>query len=317
MIDDTVIENFLDGISKKSLLAIVGPTASGKSSLAVRLARELDGEVVSCDSMQIYRGMDIGTAKATVEEMQGVPHHMIDVVSPDEPFSCADYTVMARAAIDDVLSRGKMPILCGGTGLYLESAVFDRTMESPPSDDAVRAELEQRDPDENYAELLAVDPDSAAAIHKNNKKRVIRALEIYRISGVTKSEWDRRSTRSPSPYDTRIVVLDPTDRERLYERIDRRVDQMFEAGLVDEVRRLGVDEHSTAGQAIGYKELSSALSGKCSISGAAEEIKKASRNYAKRQLTWFKRYKNALHIDPFDNDETEAFVKILLTKFAR
>lgn len=311
------IEKFLDGISRKSLIAIVGPTASGKSSLAVRLAATLDGEVISCDSMQIYRGMDIGTAKATVEEMQGIPHHMIDVASPDAPFSCADYTVMARAAIDDVLSRGKMPIICGGTGLYLESAVFDRTMESPPSDDVIREELEKRDPDENYAELLIVDPDSAAAIHKNNKKRVIRALEIYRISGVTKSEWDRRSTRLPSPYDTRIVVLDPTDRERLYERIDERVDRMFEAGLVDEVRRLGLDERSTAGQAIGYKELSSALYGKCSISDAAEQIKKASRNYAKRQLTWFKRYKDALHIDPFDTDTVEKFVKILLTKLAR
>lgn len=309
--------DFLEGITKESVLAVVGPTASGKSSLAVRIAKEVDGEIISCDSMQVYRGMDIGTAKATKDEMQGIPHHLIDIVSPNEPFSCADYTVAARAATDDVISRGKMPIFCGGTGLYLESAVFDRTMTSPPSDPLLRQMLEERSIDENYAELLSVDPESAAAIHKNNKKRVIRALEIYRLSGITKSEFDRISSEMPSRYDTRIVVLDCSDREYLYRRIDDRVDKMIADGLALEVRRLSLDKNTTAGQAIGYKELSAALCGECTIEKAIADIKQASRNYAKRQITWFKRYKNALHLDICDPESIDDFVKLLLKKTAR
>lgn len=309
--------DFLEGITKDSVLAVVGPTASGKSSLAVRIAKEVDGEIISCDSMQVYRGMDIGTAKATKDEMQGIPHHLIDIVSPNEPFSCADYTVAARAATDDVLSRGKMPILCGGTGLYLESAVFDRTLTSPPSDPLLRQMLEERDIDENYAELLSVDPESAAAIHKNNKKRVIRALEIYRLSGVTKSEFDRMSGEMPSRYDTRIVVLDCSDREYLYSRIDDRVDKMIADGLVDEVRRLNLDKNTTAGQAIGYKELSAALCGECTVEKAIDDVKQASRNYAKRQITWFKRYKNALRLDICNPESIDDFVKLLLKKTVR
>lgn len=309
--------DFLEGITKDSVLAVVGPTASGKSSLAVRIAKEVDGEIISCDSMQVYRGMDIGTAKATKDEMQGIPHHLIDIVSPSEPFSCADYTVAARAATDDVLSRGKMPIFCGGTGLYLESAVFDRTMTSPPSDPLLRQMLEERDIDENYAELLSVDPESAAAIHKNNKKRVIRALEIYRLSGITKSEFDRMSGEMPSRYDTRIVVLDCSDREYLYRRIDDRVDKMIADGLVNEVRGLSLDKNTTAGQAIGYKELSAALCGECTVEKAIDDVKQASRNYAKRQITWFKRYKNALRLDICDPESIDDFVKLLLKKTAR
>ncbi len=305
-------EHFFDGLNSRSVIAVVGPTASGKSSLSVRIASEIGGEIVSCDSMQVYRGMNIGTAKITPEEMMGIPHYLIDVADPDAPFSCADYTVLARAAIDDIISRGKIPILCGGTGLYLESAVYDRTMESPGGDAEIRAELDARSNDENYSELLEVDPESAAAIHKNNRKRVIRALEIYRVSGISKSEWDRKSKINSSGYDARIAVLDASDREFLYKRADSRVDKMMSDGLLEEVRSLSLNPASTAGQAIGYKELEIYLDGGCTLDEAIENIKRASRNYIKRQITWFKRYKSAYRIDICDPDSADNFVKLLL-----
>lgn len=304
--------DFFSERRSNTVLAVVGPTASGKSSLAMQLAEGLGGEIVCCDSMQIYRGMDIGTAKDSPEERQRIPHHLIDIVDPGTPFSCSQYAEAARAAINDILGRGKLPILCGGTGLYLESAVFDRTMTSPGEDAAVRSTLEERSDEENYAELSAVDLISAAAIHPNNRKRVIRALEIYRISGVPKSEWDRRSKDLASGYDARILVLTASDRSFLYDRIDRRVDRMLEEGLLDEVRRLRLSPESTAGQAIGYKELSDCLWGDGELDDAVEKIKRASRNYAKRQITWFKRYPDACTVDICNENECRNIVKLLL-----
>lgn len=273
---------------KIPLLCITGPTASGKSALAVRLAQLLGGEVVSCDSMQIYRGMDIGTAKPTAEEMCGVPHHMIDIVSPDEDYSCGRYASEAAEVIRDIASRGALPIVCGGTGLYLDSLIRATEHADAPSDPSLRESLLARDGLELHAELAAIDSESAAAIHPNNKRRVARAIEIYRITGRTKTEWDRQSHDAPSPYDASVVALGYLDRELLYRRIHVRVDEMFERGLCDEVSRLGLDAESTAGAAIGYKEVGAYLRGECSEEQAEEAVKLATTRYAKRQLSWLR-----------------------------
>lgn len=307
-----MVSDFFAGRQPNTVLAVVGPTATGKSALGLRLAVGLGGEIISCDSMQIYRGMDIGTAKPTPQERAAVPHHLIDAADPDTPFSCADYAVLARAAIADIQSRGRLPILVGGTGLYLESAVWNRTLESPGGDPALRARLESRPAGENYARLAELDPDSAAAIHPNNRGRVIRALEIVLTTGIPKSEWDRRSRENAPGYDTRILVLTASDREVLYRRIDARVDRMMEQGLADEARRLRLNPGSTAGQAIGYKELNEWLEGRESLQTAVDRIKQASRNYAKRQITWFKRYPGALICDICDPAGMEDIVKLLL-----
>jgi len=289
---------------KPKLIAVVGPTASGKTELSLQLAEALDGEILSCDSMQIYRGMDIGTAKPSPEERRGIPHHLIDIVSPDEAFSCADYKRVAEGAIRDVLSRGKTPIFCGGTGLYLD-AVLTVSDFSPTVPEGLREKLQKEDPDALWEELLAVDPEAAASMHKNNLKRVIRALEIYRGTGKTKTEWDRLSRQSESPYDTLIVGLDYQSRQTLYDRIDRRVDLMLEQGLAEEAKALALDRSSTAGQAIGYKELYLWLDGLLSREEAIELLKKNTRHYAKRQLTWFRRNDNTLWFYP-DTGEREA-----------
>jgi len=288
---------------KPKLIAVVGPTASGKTALSLRLAEALDGEILSCDSMQIYRGMDIGTAKPSPEERRGIPHHLIDIVSPEEAFSCADYKRLAEGAIRDVLSRGKTPIFCGGTGLYLD-AVLTVSDFSPTVPEGLREELQQEDPDALWEELLAVDPEAAATMHKNNRKRVIRALEIYRGTGKTKTEWDRLSRQSESPYDTLIIGLDYQSRQTLYDRIDRRVDLMLEQGLIEEVQALALDRSSTAGQAIGYKELYRWLDGLLPREEAIELLKKNTRHYAKRQLTWFRRNRDTLwfYLDTGDRE---------------
>lgn len=280
--------------NKIKLLAVVGSTASGKSALAVELAKHLNGEVVSCDSMQIYRRMNIGTAKPTQEEQGGIAHHLIDFVEPDVPFSCADYVDCAANTVREIASRGKLPILCGGTGLYLD-AFLRGGFEETESDPKIREELflyaETHGNEALYAELERVDPESAAAIHPNNVKRVVRALEIYRTTGLTKTETDRRSLSLESPYDATVLGLRYADRAVLYERIDRRVDAMLEAGLLEETRALlseGVfEKNGTAAQAIGYKELLGYLSGKETLEDAVESLKRATRRYAKRQMTWF------------------------------
>ena len=273
---------------KIPLLCITGPTASGKSALAVRLAQLLGGEVVSCDSMQIYRGMDIGTAKPTEAEMCGVPHHMIDIVAPSEDYSCGRYAYEAAKVIKDIASRGALPIVCGGTGLYLDSLITATEHADAPSDPAMREELLARDAQSLHDELSEIDAESAAAIHPNNKRRVARAIEIYRITGRTKSEWDRRSHDTPSPYDASVVALGYLDRELLYRRIRMRVDEMFDRGLCDEVCSLDLDPDSTAAAAIGYKEVGTYLRGECTEEQAREAVKLATTRYAKRQLSWLR-----------------------------
>ena len=304
---------------KKKIISVVGPTASGKSALALELAKRYDGEIVSCDSMQIYREMNIGTAKPTAQEMLEVRHHMIDIVEPETSFSCEDYALLAAEAIDDICSRGKLPIVCGGTGLYLDTLL--RGGSSAPSIDTsdIRAKLCARAEAEGimplYEELKAVDPESAQAIHPNNEKRVIRALEIYLAMGKPKSELDKLSASTDSVYDATVVCLAYKNRQILYDRIDRRVDQMLSEGLVEETVKLlerGVFEaNKTAAQAIGYKELFSYLRGDESKDVAVENLKRVTRKYAKRQITWFsaKSYVTPIFMD--DENEIKSFEEIV------
>ncbi|MBQ8718708.1 MAG: tRNA (adenosine(37)-N6)-dimethylallyltransferase MiaA [Clostridia bacterium] len=271
---------------KPRVLAVVGATASGKTALSIALAKALGGEVISFDSMQVYRGMDIGTATPTVEEMDGVPHHLINVREVCESYSCADFVAMARPLIEDMTSRGVLPVLCGGA---YESA--------PPSDPQLRERLmaEAAEPDGKmrlWERLRAVDPDSAAATHPNNVKRVVRALEIYLCCGKSKTELDRESRTGELCYDATVIGLQYDNREILYDRIDRRVDIMMADGLLDEVAALAQADvfsiNPTAAQAIGYKELLGYLRGSCTLEQAVADLKLATRHYAKRQLTWFR-----------------------------
>lgn len=292
------------------VFAIVGPTAVGKSALAIKLAKKYNGEIISCDSMQIYRGMDIGTAKPTYKEMDGVPHHLIDIREPNENFSCAEYQTLAKNIINDIIKRGKTPIFCGGTGLYLDSVIEISSFASTASSEEYRLELE------NYAKengalalhslLKEVDPESAEAIHPNNQVRVIRALEIYKCTGEKKSELDKKSRELPPPYDSCVLFLNCKDRDALYGRIDTRVDQMISQGLLSEAMSLWekglLKEEYTSYGAIGYKELIPYFEGSATIEEATDNLKLATRHYAKRQLTWFARHKNyhTIYVDAED-----------------
>ena len=276
-----------------SILCLAGPTASGKTALAVELAKELDGEVVSCDSMQVYRRMDIGTAKPSREEMQGIPHHMIDVAEPDEDFSVSRYCAMAAPIVDDIVARGKTAIIAGGTGLYMDSLIRGNDFAPFPST-GVRERLEAEADEVGLPAMLArlreIDPDTADRV--SDRKRVLRALEVYLETGETITEHNRKTRLIPPKYTPLWLGLDFADRGELYRRIDKRVDIMLEMGLMEEIRSLldsGIPEKCTAMQAIGYKEFVNALEGREPLSQAAEEVKKASRHYAKRQLTWFRR----------------------------
>ncbi len=279
---------------KEKIIAIAGPTASGKTALSVELASIYGGEIVSCDSMQIYKEMNIGTAKPTIKERRGIPHYMIDEVEIGESFSVVRYAEKAREYIDDILSRGKTPILVGGTGLYLDSVINNTAFSEAQSDEKYRSELyeiAQKEGNEAVHKMLCeIDPASAEKIHANNLRRVIRALEIYKTTGKTMTRVNEESKREPI-YDALIIGLS-LERELLYERINRRVDVMLEEGLLKEVEKilaLGVDKGKTAMQAIGYKELIEYKEGKVTFSEAVENIKRESRRYAKRQLTWFRR----------------------------
>lgn len=281
-------------MNKPKILCVVGPTASGKTDYAVELALKCGGEVVSCDSMQIYKHMDIGTAKPTADEMKGIKHHMIDIIEPNESFSVARFSEMARECIDDILLRGKMPVLCGGTGLYFDSTINNINFIQMDTDEEYRKYLESAAKEFGneyvYKILKRVDEESAESIHPNNLKRVIRALEIYKTTGKKKSELDKEQLSEPL-YEPEITGL-MRDREVLYDRINKRVDIMMEKGLVEEVSELikmGIDTEATSMQAIGYKEIIEYLDGKTSLSDAVDKIKRESRRYAKRQLTWFKR----------------------------
>ena len=279
-----------------NIICIAGPTASGKTALAVELAKFTGGEVVSCDSMQIYRHMDIGTAKPTREEMDGVVHHMLDVAEPWEDFSVSRYCAMASPIVDDILARRKTAIIAGGTGLYMDSLIKGNDFAPFPST-GVRERLEAQADAEGMEAMQAlletIDPEAAARIH--DRKRLIRALEVYYETGETITEHNRKTQAIPPRYDPLWLGLDFADRQELYSRIDLRVDIMLQQGLVEEIRNLlnsGIPEKCTAMQAIGYKEFVAALRENGSIAQAAEEVKKASRHYAKRQLTWFRRNSN-------------------------
>ena len=278
------------------IIAVAGPTASGKSALALELCKRLDGELISLDSMQIYRGLDIGTAKPTKAEQAEVRHHMIDICEPTENFSAAEFAERAHKVIADVQSRGKRAVLCGGTGLYLDTVLGRLDFGAIESDEKLRGELiafaEKNGADALHERLREIDPQAAEKIHKNNVRRVARAIEIYELTGKTKTEHDREAI-SDSPYESLIIGLDYDDREVLYNRINRRVDAMIEAGLEGEVRSLVsrglLSAESTAGQAIGYKEMLGYIAGDCSLGDAVEKIKLGTRRYAKRQLTWLRR----------------------------
>ena len=278
------------------ILVITGPTASGKTALAVELAKRHNGEVVSADSMQIYRRMDIGTAKPTETEKQGVPHHMLDVAEPEEDFSVAWYVEMAAACVEDVFSRGKLPILAGGTGLYIASLLSGRTFAAFDGSSPIRGELEERYAREGgqalLNELAGVDPETAARLHPNDGKRIVRALEVWLTTGKTITRHNEETRALPPRYDALTLTLDFERREDMWDRIDRRVDRMMADGLEAEVRALldsGVSRRCTAMQAIGYKELVPAVSGELTAAEAAAQIKLRSRQYAKRQRTWFRR----------------------------
>ena len=304
---------------KKKIIAVVGPTASGKSALALALAKEYNGVIVSCDSMQVYKRMNIGTAKPTEAEMLEVPHRMIDIIEPTESFSCEDYVRRAALEIDDIVSSGRLPIVCGGTGLYLDALL--RGGNSSPSFDTatIREELILRASREGissiYDELMLVDPESALAIHPNNEKRVIRALEIYLATGKKKSELDRLSKTVESPYDSTVIALSYSNRDLLYSRINRRVDEMISEGLVEETRSLseeGVFEaNKTAAQAIGYKELFGYIDGRETLVDAIENLKQATRRYAKRQITWFSAKDYVIPLQADDVEGQKTFEKIV------
>ena len=281
---------------KPNILVICGPTASGKTALSVALAQLLNGEVVSADSMQIYRRMDIGTAKPTVEEMAGVPHHMIDVADPEENFSVARYVSMAVPIVDDIQARGKLPIIAGGTAHYIDNLIAGREFAPFEEDGALRETLQTRAKTEGLPvlleELRRVDPDAAARLHPNDEKRVIRALEVYLSTGKTITRHNEETRAIPDRYRPLTIALNFKERPHLWARIDKRVDEMMAQGLEGEVRRLlddGVPAACTAMQAIGYKEMAAAILEGRPIGEGAEEVKLRSRQYAKRQLTWFRR----------------------------
>ena len=278
-----------------NIICIAGPTASGKTALAVELAKRYNGEVVSCDSKQIYKRMDIGTAKPTVDEMQGIVHHMIDICEPEEDFSVSRYCAMASPIVDDIVARGKTAIIAGGTGLYMDSLIRGNDFAPFPST-GQREKLEAQT-DEMGLEymknwLQSVDPEAAAKVH--DRKRILRALEVFLETGETITEHNRKTQLIPPRYNPIWLGLDFDPRQALYDRIDLRVGIMLEQGLVEEIRNLlssGIPEKCTALQAIGYKEFIDVLNGNCSIEEAADEVRQSSRRYAKRQLTWFRRNK--------------------------
>jgi tRNA dimethylallyltransferase len=292
----------------EKLVVIIGPTAVGKTKLSIELAKRLNGEIISGDSMQVYKGMDIGTAKIKPEEMEGIPHHLIDIKEPTESFSVAEFQQMVRPLISEITKRGKLPIIVGGTGLYIQSVIYDYRFSDAPSDDSYRRKLETFALEHGavalHEKLKEIDPHSAERIHPNNVRRVIRALEIFYCTGKTMTEWQKQQTPDLL-YDVALIGL-TMEREQLYRRINERVDQMMAEGLLDEVRILyesGVRDCQSI-QAIGYKEIYEYLDGRISLAEAVEQLKQNSRRYAKRQLTWFR---NKMPVQWFDMTDLSDF----------
>lgn len=306
-------------MNKKKLIILTGPTAVGKTALSIGLAKEIGGEIISADSMQVYRHMDIGSAKITREEMQGIPHYLVDILEPKEEFNVFLFQKLAKEAMEQIYANGHIPILVGGTGFYIQSVLYDIDFTENEADSDYREELE-RLAKEKGAEYLhdmlkEVDTESAQAIHANNVKRVIRALEYHHLTGCPISEHNRREREKESPYDFRYFVLND-DRSLLYERIERRVDKMIEAGLVEEVRKLkemGCSMEHISMQGLGYKEILGYLNGDYDLEYSVYLIKRDTRHFAKRQLTWFRREKDVIFIQKpdfgYDNDKILAYMK--------
>ena len=286
----------------QKILAIAGPTASGKSNIAVQIAKKINGEIISMDSMQIYKGMDIGTAKVTINEMDGIPHYMINIAEPNMPYSVSDFVSKAKEIINQIVNKGKLPILAGGTGLYYESLIYPFNFGGAKSDEKIKnrlyEELDKYGAEYMHKKLMQIDPIDGAKIHQNNTKRLIRALEIYEITGDTKSNTTKSNKNLQ--YDIDMFVLD-IDREILYDRIEKRVQIMFESGLVDEIKTLllqGINFDMQSMQGIGYKEFKDYFAGKMTLEVVKNLIILNSRHYAKRQITWFKHYDFAKFITP-------------------
>ena len=307
---------------KIPVIVVCGPTASGKTAVGVELALRLGGEVVSADSMQIYKGLAISTAKPSFEEMKGVPHYLMDFLTPDEPFSVADYVKMARECISDIRSRGKLPIIVGGTGLYINSLIDNISFDHIVSDDSLRKELEEEavkmGKEHMHEKLRSLDPQAAESIHPNNVIRVIRAIEMCLLSGRTGSENREESRKNESPYEPCMIGLTCFDRQVLYDRINRRVDKMFEDGLEAEVRAV-YEKYKlrTAFNAIGFKEMIPYFEGECSLEEAADKIKQESRHYAKRQLTWFRRDVRITWVDTANSEQFDGIISNCLNIVAK
>ena len=305
----------MDALCKHAVVAVVGPTATGKTALGVALAQRFSGEVIGCDSMQIYKGLDVGTAKVTPEETCGIPHHGVDIITPDKTFSVADFTAMAGKLEREISARGALPILVGGTGLYVQSFLYGVRFaeEKAPSGlrEQLAAELAQKGGAAMYEELKQADPEAAAAIHPNNQVRVLRALEHYRATGKRLSEQKAASLPQERPYRSLILGLDFPDRAALYRRIDLRVDKMLEAGLLKEAEDVWRNRESfrTAAQAIGYKEFFPYFEGTAPMDVCADKLKQASRNYAKRQLTWFRHMDGVVWLDAGAADVKDAAIR--------
>lgn len=301
------------------LIIVTGPTAVGKTGLSIELAKALDGEIISADSMQVYRHMDIGSAKVTKEEMSGVPHHLIDVLEPTEDFNVVIFQKMAKAALAQIYERGHIPLVAGGTGFYIQSLVYDIDFTENDSDLRLRRELEtlvaKHGPEYVHNMLKDIDPASAEQIHANNVKRVIRAIEFYKKTGMRISDHNETQRQKQSPYDLFYYVLN-MERKVLYDRIDKRVDKMIEQGLVEEVKNLaalGCTRDMVSMQGLGYKEILDYLEGRCSFEEAVYIIKRDTRHFAKRQITWFKRERDVrwLNVEEFENDRDKILEYIL------
>lgn len=291
-------------MSKIKMICVVGATASGKTSLGVELAGALGGEIISADSMQVYKGMSVATAAATKEEQKGIKHHLLEFLEPEETFSVAQFAALAKKKAFEINEKGRVPIVVGGTGLFIDSLVQNITFADVEVDEELRARLSERSTDELYEELMSLDEDAARDIHKNNRKRVIRALELY-YGGVSKTKQNEESHCEESPFDALYIGITYSDREKLYDRINRRVDLMVKNGLIEESKKMLSLEGKTSKQAIGHKELKPYLDGKITLDEALENLKRETRRYAKRQLTWFRRNENIkwLYGDKMSSDE--------------